>query len=199
MGIGLSTYTLDWPGTDNLFRQLFYSKPELNALKLIPLPRQRLKSGESAALSTPTDLVSARAHRVQHDQPTEEGVDLSSHIRDGQLTWTAPDGEWELWLIRAERQPNTLNPLLPGIGETVIRDFYQPFQDATPTRSHEGLNYFFNDELHVGAGLHVWNTDLAAEFQRNAKATTSSKSFPPSGPTSAPAHPRSGSIMPTSA
>ena len=35
MGIGLSTYTLDWPrGAHNLFYQLFYSKPELNALEL---------------------------------------------------------------------------------------------------------------------------------------------------------------------
>lgn len=39
MGIGLSTYTLDWTGADNLFRRLFYSKPELNALRLQPLPQ----------------------------------------------------------------------------------------------------------------------------------------------------------------
>ena len=167
MGIGLSTYTLDWPGTENLFRQLFYSRPELNALKLIPLPRQRLKSGESVALSTPADLVvGPGASRPAMTNRRNRAWISCPHLRHGQITWTAPDGEgeWELWLIRAERQANTLNPLLPGIGETVIRDFYQPFQDATPTRSHEGLNYFFNDELHVGAGSQVWNPDFAAEF-----------------------------------
>ncbi|MCP4451521.1 MAG: hypothetical protein GY809_08670, partial [Planctomycetes bacterium] len=35
MGIGLSTYTIDWPrGAKNLFYELFYRKPELNAMEL---------------------------------------------------------------------------------------------------------------------------------------------------------------------
>ena len=35
MGIGMSTYTIDWPnGAHNLFYELFYSKPEWNALRL---------------------------------------------------------------------------------------------------------------------------------------------------------------------
>lgn len=166
MGIGLSTYTLDWPGTDNLFRQLFYAHPELNALKLEPLPRQRLTAGQTLSLATPPDLVGARAYRVVADRPTTDSVDLGPGRRNGLLEWTAPAGEWEVWLFRAERQPNTLNPLLPGIGERVVRDFYQRFEDATPTKSAAGLNYFFNDELHVGAGNRVWNEDFAAEFQR---------------------------------
>ncbi len=46
MGIGLSTYTLDWPrGAPNLFYHLFYSKPELNATGLVAAPRQRVRGG----------------------------------------------------------------------------------------------------------------------------------------------------------
>jgi hypothetical protein len=166
MGIGLSTYTLDWPGGDNLFRKLFYSRPELNALQLQPMPRERLSSGQSIDLPVPEGLIAARAYRVDNERLQRGGVDLMSHVHNGKLAWTAPDGQWEVWLVRAERQPNTLNPLLAGIGETVIRDFYQRFQDATPNKSPAGLNYFFNDELHVGAGTHVWNVDLAAEFAK---------------------------------
>ncbi|MBI2929177.1 MAG: hypothetical protein HYY24_26230 [Verrucomicrobia bacterium] len=166
MGIGLSTYTLDWPGADNLFRKLFYSKPELNALKLVALPRQRLTAGQSTSVDSPGDLIAARAHRVDGGRLQRGGVDLMPHVRDGRLAWTASEGQWELWLVRAERQANTLNPLLAGIGEVVIRDFYQRFEDAVPDKSHEGLNYFFNDELHVGAGTHVWNADFATEFTR---------------------------------
>ena len=166
MGIGLSTYTLDWPGADNLFRKLFYSKPELNALELIPLPRQRFKEGQSAAIAAPADLIAARAYRVDGSQLREGGVDLMPHIRDGGIAWTVPEGEWEVWLVRAERKANTLNPLLENAGGIVIRDFYQRFQDAMPDKSHEGLNYFFNDELNVGAGAHVWNADFADEFQK---------------------------------
>jgi hypothetical protein len=166
MGIGLSTYTLDWPGADNLFRRLFYSKSELNALRLSVMPRKRLGAGQSAAVDAPASLIAARAYRVEAGRVCEGGVDLMPNVRDGKLSWTAPEGEWELWLFRADRQANTINPLQAGIGEVVIRDFYQRFQDATANRSHEGLNYFFNDELHVGAGSLVWNPDFAAEFQK---------------------------------
>lgn len=166
MGIGLSTYTLDWPNATNLFRRIFYSKTELNALRLTPLPRQRIAGGQTATLEAPADVVVARAYAVKDQRLERGGIDLSAQLREGHLTWTAPAGEWEIWLLRAERLPNTLNPLLAGIGETVIRDFFQRFQDATPDRSAAGLNYFFNDELQIGAGSHVWNTDLAAEFER---------------------------------
>ena len=165
MGIGLSTYTLDWPGTKNLFRDLFYSKQELNALQLKPMPRQRLTQGQSATIDVPDDLICARAYRVEDGQLCEGGEDLNPYIRDGKLTWRAPRGEWEIWLVRAERRESSLNPLLADVGEIVIRDFYQPFQDATPTQSYEGLNYFFNDELKVGAGDRVWNDDFSYEFQ----------------------------------
>ena len=166
MGIGLSTYTLDWTGADNLFRQLFYRKPELNALRLSPANRQRLSGGKSATLDAPADTIAAHAYRVDGGLVREGGVDLTPNVRDGKLTWTAPDGEWEIWTFRADRQANTINPLQVGIGEVVIRDFYQPFQDATPNKSHEGLNYFFNDELNVGGGNLVWTPDFAAEFQK---------------------------------
>ncbi len=166
MGIGLSTYTLDWPGTENLFRKIFYSNPELNALQLNPLPRQRLQAGHTAAITAPSDLMAARAYRIKNGVPIQENVDLMPNLQGGNLVWTVPEGEWELWIVRAERCDNTLNPLLAGVGDIVIRDFYQRFQDATPGKTYEGLNYFFNDELHVGAGDRVWNADFAAEFQK---------------------------------
>ena len=166
MGIGLSTYTLDWTRADNLFRRLFYANTALNAYKLEPLPRQRLKTGQTTSVEVSAGLIAARAYRVEGGQVQRGGVDLMSQLRAGRITWTAPAGEWELWVVRAERQANTLNPLLPGMGEIVCRDFYQRFQDATPGKSPEGLNYFFNDELHLGAGALVWNDDFAAEFRQ---------------------------------
>jgi hypothetical protein len=43
MGIGISTYTLDWPnGAKNLFWERFYSRSELNALELVV---ERVKAG----------------------------------------------------------------------------------------------------------------------------------------------------------
>jgi hypothetical protein len=166
MGIGLSTYTLDWTGAPNLFRSLFYSKSELNALRLNPASRRRLQGGRTVDFTPPENAVAVGAYRVEGNRLQPDGVDLMPFLHDGRIVWTAPTpGEWEVCVFVVERQPNTLNPLLAGVGEIVVRDFYQRFQEATPTGSHEGLNYFFNDELHVGAGTHVWNSDFAAEFQ----------------------------------
>ena len=60
MGIGLSTYTLDWPNGDNLFRRLFYAKPELNALRLEPPVRQRVRGGQAVVIPLPDQLVTVR-------------------------------------------------------------------------------------------------------------------------------------------
>lgn len=166
MGIGLSTYTLDWTGAPNLFRRLFYSKPELNALGLAPPLRQRLKAGQSVTLAATENLIGARAYRVEGGRLQPGGVDLTPLAREGGIRWTAPDGEWEACVFCAKRAENTLNPLLEGMGQMVVRDFYQRFQDATPNKSSAGLNYFFNDELQIGAGAHAWSTDFAAEFRK---------------------------------
>ena len=167
MGIGLSTYTLDWPrGAPNLFYQLFYSKPELNAIELVADPRQRVRGGETKTVTCPPDLVAAHAYPVVEGELHRGGVDLASFVQEGKLAWTVPAGEWELWMFRAVRKGGSLNPLMVGAGDTVIRGFFQPFQDHTPDKSSKGLNYFFNDELHIGVDKFAWNPDFPKEFRR---------------------------------
>jgi hypothetical protein len=48
----------------------------------------------------------------------------------------------------------------------VIRGFFQEFQDHNPGKSSKGLNYFFNDELHIGVEKFAWNPDFPEEFAR---------------------------------
>jgi len=165
MGIGLSTYTLDWPrGATNLFHQLFYSKPELHAFELKLGLRQRLRGGENVRLALSPERVAVRAYRVQDGKAERGGVDLAPVIRDGEVRWSVPDGEWEVWEFLAVRVPGSLNPLMAGSGDTVVLGFFQPFQERNPGESARGLNYFFNDELHIGADKYAWNPDFAEEF-----------------------------------
>jgi hypothetical protein len=167
MGIGMSTYTLDWPrGAKNLFYDLFYQNPGLHAIQLEPGGRQRVRGGETKTLACPPEQFAARAYPVVGDKLQRGGVDLAAFVKDGKLTWTAPAGEWEIRTFRAVRRAGSLNPLMAGSGDTVIRDFYQPFQDHNPGKSAKGLNYFFNDELHIGLDKFAWNPDFAAEFLR---------------------------------
>lgn len=167
MGIGLSTYTIDWPrGAKNLFYQLFYRKPELNAIQLETGEKLRVQGGETKTLSCTADQFAARAYRLVQGQVQQGGIDLTPFTQNGKITWTAPPGEWEIWTFRAVRQPGSLNPLMIGSGDTVIRGFFQPFQDRNPGQSSAGLNYFFNDELHIGVEKFAWNPDFAEEFLR---------------------------------
>ncbi len=166
MGIGMSTYTIDWPrGAPNLFYTLFYSKPELNAFQLEAGRRLFVRGGQTAAFDCEPDQCAVHAYPVVDGKVGRGGADLAAFVKDGKLSWTAPEGEWEVRTFRAVRVPNSLNPLMRGAGERVIRDFFQQFQDHNPGKSAEGLNYFFNDELQIGAGTLAWNPDFAAEFR----------------------------------
>ncbi len=167
MGIGLSTYTIDWPrGAKNLFYHLFYSKPELNAMALDPDARISMRGGDAKTFSFEDDHVAARAYPVKDGRIQQGGIDLTSRAKDGKINWTAPDGAWQVWSFKASRHPGSLNPLMQGAGQTVIQGFFQKFQDHNPGKTSKGLNYFFNDELHIGLGKNAWNPDFSAEFKQ---------------------------------
>jgi len=165
MGIGLSTYTIDWPrGAHNLFYHLFYSKPELNAIELRAGDRKRASGGQVLSIPVTEDLVAAHAYPLDGDRVQRGGIDLMPHANEGAISWTASNGNWEVWTFHASRKKGSLNPLMAGSGDTVIQGFFQQFQDHRPDKSSKGLNYFFNDELHIGLDKFAWNPDFFKEF-----------------------------------
>ena len=167
MGIGLSTYTIDWPrGAKNLFYDLFYRKPELNAIELKVGQKFRVQGGDTKTITCEIDQCVVWAYPIVNGKIQRGGVDLAPWKRAGKIAWTASAGDWEILTFRAVRKPGSLNPLMPGSGDTVIRDFFQQFQDRNPGQTSQGLNYFFNDELHIGVDKFAWNEDFLTEFQR---------------------------------
>ncbi len=165
MGIGLSTYTLDWPrGGQNLFLDLFYSKPKLNAYEIQVKERKDVKGGQTVKIEVGSDHVAVCAYSIIEGELQSGGVNLNSQISKGKLNWKVPNGDWTVWTFTEIRKPGTLNPLLPDSGATVVRDFFQEFENHNPGQSSKGLNYFFNDELHLGADKFAWNKDFAEEF-----------------------------------
>lgn len=167
MGIGLSTYTLDWPrGASNLFYNLFYRKPWLNAFELETGEKLRIKGGEKIGKKIPADVFAVRAYPLIQDKLIKGGIDLTEKVKDDSILWSAPEGDWEVWMYRSVRKEGTLNPLMKGSGDTVITGFFRPFEKRAPQQSSKGLNYFFNDELNIGTGKFAWNPDFAAEFQK---------------------------------
>lgn len=114
MGIGLSTYTLDWPeGADNLFHRLIYSKEELNALELRQGVSRRVKEREKVVIPLTRETegfhgyswseteaigqsapgrVGVWAYPVKEGKLQREVKDITAYVTGEVLKWTAPEG-----------------------------------------------------------------------------------------------------------
>ncbi|NCB04980.1 MAG: hypothetical protein EOM69_05610, partial [Clostridia bacterium] len=168
MGIGLSTYTLDWPnGSTNLFYRLFYQHAPWNARALEQVFCKRLAPGASLQQELPADCLYVRAYHVAHDAAVHPSIDVTPQIKDRVLTWQAPaDSAYDVVALRCVRKEGSFNPLLPTAGDIIVKGFYQPFEDHAKQHSSKGLNYFFNDELQIGAGPVAWSEDFAEQFKQ---------------------------------
>ena len=161
MGVGLSGYTLDWQNSPtNLFDRLIYRDAELQSRTLYVAAKERVKvdaQGRFAATLAATEtlkslnstaddtLVQAVAYPVGDGGKldAERFVALGADVEalraenDGKLVEIAKldgakDGaEVEIWFFKARRVPQTLNPLHPEAGKTVVARFFQPFETRT--------------------------------------------------------------------
>jgi hypothetical protein len=162
MGIGMSGYTLDWPGRDNLFRQLGITADELCG-RVLNLRQRDVGGGAVAPQPGDGDAVSVTAFALRDGKPAPgSAVALDPRA----ATWTLPAGAWRLFTVVAERKPDTLDPLNPESGRRVIERFLNPFLEHTPPEAHKALNYFFQDELRLAGDARLWSAEFAGRFQK---------------------------------
>ena len=224
MGVGLSGYTLDWQNSPtNLFDRLIYRDAELQSRTLYVAAKERVKVDADGRFAEPLAssetlkslestaddaLVQAVAYPVgdggwlDAERCVALGADVEAlrtenggKIAEIAKIDGAKDGaEVEIWFFKAKRVPQTLNPLHPEAGKTVVARFFQPFETRTlATLAQDerngqskgdgknnavaankaklngrsatlGLNYFFQDELQLGTGDRIWADDLAEVF-----------------------------------
>lgn len=154
MGVGLSGYTLDWPGNDNLFRKLGISADDTRA-KVLAVRRFDSAGGKVGPF-TDAGLVSVAAF------PKAGGAPVSLPAAGGEL----PAGAWDVRVTRACPAERTLDPLNPESARRVIARFLEPFERRLSPLGRTTLNYFFQDELRLGGDLRLWSDDFAQEFRR---------------------------------
>lgn len=59
------------------------------------------------------------------------------------------------------------SPMLhPEYGQTLIDEYFQPFEDHLDARGREGMNYFFQDELLYDPTIESWSEDMPEQFLR---------------------------------
>ncbi|MBO7655493.1 MAG: hypothetical protein J6U40_11290, partial [Kiritimatiellae bacterium] len=158
MGIGLSGYTIDWPGRDNLYRKLGISVPETRAREL---SMRTVDITDGKIPPAPEDTFAVIA------APLVNGVPDVSHARViGEPDTQPKTGPWRIYQIQAIPREGTYDPLDPHSGQRVIDRFFDPFLKRLPESAHQALNYFFQDELRLGGDLRLWSGDFADEFKK---------------------------------
>ena len=163
MGIGLSTYTLDWTKGDNLFNRIVYNDPAFHARQLRGACVARLEPGKTVQISPRQNSIGFWKYPTDSKQSAKPGEAVENHADAGpvEISSNSSVEVWEFWY---ETQEGTLNPVHPQSGQRVIDKFFQPFEDHNPGKTSAGLNYFFNDELRLGTGDRGWCDDFPQEF-----------------------------------
>ncbi len=166
MGIGLSGYTIDWPGRENLFRQIGITDGSLRGASL-SVKKCVAVGGKPLDWQIPEQTLSVTAWR--HDgkrlKPGSD-TDLRQFVKGNTLSWTPPGGRWEVFAVFAETRPYSVDPMSPESGRKTIERFFQPFADHCPGGESQALNYFFQDELNFGMEGWLWNDRFAGEFNK---------------------------------
>jgi hypothetical protein len=162
MGVGVSGYTLDWPGRDNLFRRLGITSGELCG-HVLNLRQRDVEGGTVAPQPGDRDAVSVTAYVLADGRPAPgSAVALDPRA----AAWTLPAGPWRLFTVVSERKPDTLDPLNPESSRRVIERFLNPFLERTPPEARKALNYFFQDELRLAGDGRLWSGGFAERFQK---------------------------------
>lgn len=165
MGIGMSGYTIDWPGHDNLFYEIGITDGSLRGADL-KHQEKRVKGGEDIEWTLPENTVALRAYRLIGDavQPDAD-LDLLLRVKEGRLEWTPPEGEWLLVAVHVRSPERSVDPMNPASGRKVIERFFQPFAEHSPGDIAGALNYFFQDELTFGVDGWLWNDRFLEAFK----------------------------------
>ena len=166
MGIGISGYTIDWPGHDNLFYEIGITDGSLRGAQL-EHKQKDAQGGKAFVWTIPENLVTLRAYRLLGEvvQPDTD-IDLLAEVHGRRLEWTPPDGQWRVVAVHVQSPERSVDPMNPASGRKVIERFFEPFLEHSPGDIAKGLNYFFQDELTFGVDGWLWNDQFAAEFER---------------------------------
>ena len=163
--IGLSDYTLGWPGNGQWVDRIA-ADPACRGAVL----RHRtvtVADGVAAELDLPHDPLCVRAYPLSGAVADgAAGRDLGS---SRSVRWVCPAGAWLVVALWAEPVERSLDPLHPQLGRRVVEEHFQRFADRLPADAARALDYFFQDELLFGLGDgRPWSPFLAPAFRQRA-------------------------------
>lgn len=161
--LGLSDYTLAWPGSGQWVDRIAADPAFRGAI----LRHRSLTGADGAVLAAdlPEDPLCVRAYPLHADGSADGGAgrDLG---RGRSISWTCPAGSWLVVAMWAEPVEKSLDPMHPQLGQRVVAEHFQRFADRLPAADAKALDYFFQDELMFGlGGGQPWSPFLAPAFR----------------------------------
>jgi len=129
---------------------------------------------EKAGFATPFDMVDFVTPAVNGSQ---EVIDLTDMVKDGVLTWNAPEGDWRIFRFGYSLTGKTNHPASPEatglevtkIDKDAVSDYINyyldTYKDATGgLMGEKGLHYLLIDSYE--AGWETWAPKIAQEFEQ---------------------------------
>lgn len=159
IGLGLDDYTVGWTGNG------YYTD------ELIDIPKFKNYQGE---LVLEVDSVKGNGlfTRLLSNQPiaviaynnnNQQSIDLMTYISlDKQLSWNVPsDGDYKIYIITTKES----YVIHPDHGKELIAVYFDRFEKRMGSAVANGMNYFFQDELHYPLKIGSWAEDFREQFQ----------------------------------
>jgi hypothetical protein len=165
MSVSLSDYTLGAAGQGWFVDEMLNENPQLHGSKL-EAKQFDVTGNQEFKTIFPPEIINATAYPVTDGKLQTSGkIDLVQFIRNSELNWKAPSGNWKVIVIYKTTVKTSFDPMNPLSGPKTIEKFYQRFEDRCPGESGKGLNFFFSDELQFGIRGFLWNDQFAGEFK----------------------------------
>ena len=164
MGLGLDDYVVGHKGAgywaDQVDKELLSENYQGKLLVNEPV---RLKGGDRFTKELSGTTITAVAYpNTRGTYDYNKAVNLLELAENNKINWLAPDDfNWEIICIETTKG----YMIHPEHGNTLIKYYYQKFEDKLSPEARKGMNFFFQDELKVDIDNYVWSEDFALIFK----------------------------------
>lgn len=161
MSVSLSDYCLGI-GQKSYFDEALNKYPEVAGYLL---KCDSVVADEMLEWKLPENVVSLTAFQLDKSGGIilDSLSDLRTMISNGEVHCKL-NSRSKVYVVYAEKQEWSYNPMHPHSGKGIIEFFYDEFEKHIPGQMGKNLNFFFSDELNFKLKGNVWNKNFSDEF-----------------------------------
>ena len=157
IGLGLDDYTVGWTGNGYYPDELLSLPKFKNYSGELVFTVDQVKAGASFSCAIPQNTISVAAY----PENGKKGIELTKKISNGKLSWKAPaDSDYRIYTTTTKEG----YLIHPDHGKELIRIYFDRFEKKMGDAVENGMNYFFQDELHYPLKIGSWSDDFKDEF-----------------------------------